>query len=78
MATETATIRVARSTRDTLAEQARERGLSLAALLAEMAREGGAELALRSEREASRIDAQRVAVTVEQDEWDSVLADGLD
>jgi hypothetical protein len=39
MATETATIRVARTTRDRLAEQARSRGISLAALLSEMARE---------------------------------------
>jgi hypothetical protein len=78
MATETATIRVARRTRDTLAEQADERGLSLAALLAEMAREREAELVWRSEREASRIDAQAPKVIAEDDEWDSVLADGLE
>jgi len=78
MATETATIRVARSTRDTLAEQARARGMSLAALLAEVARERETELAWRSEREASARDAGNRAVAVEDGEWESVLADGLE
>lgn len=39
MASKTATIRVTQQTRDLLAEQASERGLSLAALLAEIADE---------------------------------------
>lgn len=78
MATETATIRVARSTRDALAEQAHERGISLAALLAVLAREHEVDLVWRSERDASRIDAQRREVSVEDGEWDVVLADGLE
>ena len=52
MATDTATIRVARDTRDLLAEQARVRGISLAALLAEIAREQEIEEAFESERQA--------------------------
>ena len=52
MATDTATIRVTRDTRDLLAEQARVRGMSLAALLAEIAREQEIEEAFESERQA--------------------------
>jgi predicted DNA-binding ribbon-helix-helix protein len=77
MATDTATIRVARITRDTLAEQARERGMSLAALLAELAREHEAELAWRSERDAARRDTASRTVALEDGEWEAVLADGL-
>ncbi len=78
MATETATIRVARSTRDQLAEQARLRGVSLASLLADIAREREAELVWSAEREASRIDAANPAVAEEDHAWESTLADGLD
>lgn len=78
MATDTATIRVARTTRDTLAGQARERGLSLAALLAEIARQREVELAWHSEHEACRRDAESHEVVAEDREWESVLADGLE
>jgi hypothetical protein len=78
MATETATIRVARATRDRLAEQADERGMSLAALLADVARERQVELMLRSEREASRLDAKSDEVANEERDWETTLADGID
>ena len=78
MAVDTATIRVARNTRDLLAEQARERGISLAALLAEIAREREAESIWRSEARASRADVGNPDVAVEDRAWEAVLADGLE
>jgi hypothetical protein len=78
MATETATIRVARSTRDRLAEQAHARGVSLASLLAEVARGAETELIWSAEREASRIDAENPDVAAEDRAWDTTLTDGVD
>lgn len=78
MAAETATIRVTRATRDTFAAQARAQGISLASLLAELARERQSELALRSERDASRLDSERSEVGEERAAWEATLADGLD
>lgn len=78
MATETATIRVTRRTRDQLAGQARRRGISLAVLLAEVAREQEAEAIWRSEQEASRLDVRSRAVTAEDRAWETVLADGVE
>ncbi len=77
MPTETATIRVARSTRDLLATQAQDRGVSLAALLAEIARERQTAAIWRSERAASRADAENPDVASEDRAWEAVLADGL-
>ncbi len=78
MATETATIRVARSTRDRLAEQAHVRGVSLASLLAEVASKAEAELIWSAEREASRVDAENPDVAAEDRAWETTLADGID
>jgi hypothetical protein len=78
MATETATIRVARRTRDLLADQAHARGVSLASLLAEVAREREAELIWRSERDADALDATSRDADVENRAWETTLADGLD
>jgi hypothetical protein len=78
MAAETATIRVTRRTRDLLAGQALERGISLALLLAEVAREQEMEAIWSSEREAGRLDARSPAVTAEDHAWETVLADGLE
>jgi hypothetical protein len=77
-ATETATIRVARSTRDLLAEQARARGVSLASLLADVARDRQTELIWRSERQASALDAVNSDVEDEDRVWEAVLVDGID
>lgn len=78
MASQTATIRVTRLTRDLLAAQARERGVSLAALLAEIADERRRKEIWRSEREAHRIDAQSRAAQVELRDWEATLGDGVD
>lgn len=78
MAVDTATIRVARDTRDRLAEQARARGLSLAALLTEIAREREVETIFESERQATRTDAENPAVLEEMRLWEATLEDGID
>jgi hypothetical protein len=78
MATDTATIRVTRDTRDLLAQQARVRGMSLAALLAEVAREQEIEEAFESERQATLADAQNPAALEEIRLWESTLEDGID
>jgi hypothetical protein len=76
--TATATIRVPRETRDLLAARARERGVSLSSLLTEFARRAERVDALRSEREASRVDAEGREVAAEEREWEAILGDGLD
>jgi hypothetical protein len=77
MAVDTATIRVARDTRDLLSEQARERGISLSALLAEIARERARETTFASERQAIRADAENPAALEEMDLWETTLSDGI-
>jgi len=76
--TATATIRVPRETRDRLAAQAHERGVSLSSLLTEFARRAERAEALRSEREASILDAADRDVAAEEREWAAILGDGLD
>jgi antitoxin MazE7 len=78
MATETATIRVTRETRDLLARQAGERGLSLSAMLSELARDVAAEGIFRAEREAARADAGVDEVRAEERDWETAVGDGLD
>ncbi len=77
MAIETSTIRVTRATRDLLAEQARERGVSLAALLGEIDDERRREAICHSEHEASRTDAQNHSAQTEIRDWEATLHDGL-
>jgi len=77
VATETATIRVLRETRDLLAAQAHRRGVSLSAMLAGLAERVEWEAALRSERDATRADAKNPAVTAEERDWERALGDGL-
>ena len=74
----TATIRVPRETRDLLAARAEERGVSLSSLLTEFARRAERAVALRSEREATRIDAADRDLAAEEWEWEAVLGDGFD
>ncbi|HEY5193367.1 MAG TPA: hypothetical protein VIJ39_05780 [Solirubrobacteraceae bacterium] len=78
MATETATIRVARTTRDRLAEQAHERGISLASFLAEMAREREMQAVWESERLATLADARNPAAQDDARLWQATLEDGID
>jgi hypothetical protein len=78
MAVATATIRVTRQTRDLLAEQARERGISLSAMLEDMARDAAREAMLRSEREAARADASDRGAQGDERAWEAALDDGVD
>jgi uncharacterized protein (DUF1778 family) len=77
MAVETATIRVTRETRDLLAGQAQERGMSLSAMLTHLARDVAREAVLRSEREAARADASNRDAWREEREWEAALGDGV-
>ena len=77
MAVETSTIRVTRETRDLLAEQARERGVSLSSMLAELARDVAREAVFRSERDAARADASNRDALREEREWESAAGDGV-
>lgn len=77
MAVETATIRVTRETRDLLAEQARERGVSLSSMLAELARDVAREAVFRSERDAARADGSSRTGLSEERAWESALGDGV-
>jgi hypothetical protein len=71
MSNDTAIIRVARRTRDLLVEEARERGVSVALLLAEIAREREAEAIWRSPRPGP--DGRSRDINVEDHAWDAVL-----
>jgi antitoxin MazE7 len=77
MAVETATIRVTRATRDLLAAQARERGMSLSAMLEELAREAAREATFASEREAARADSSDRDARDDERVWESALGDGV-
>jgi hypothetical protein len=78
MASPTATIRVPRETRDKLAEQARDRGVSLAALLSEMAREREIEAMFESERQAVLAEVGDPVAEEERRLWETTLEDGID
>jgi hypothetical protein len=78
MAVDTATIRVARTTRDRLAEQARQQGVSISSLLAEIARERELEAIYESERQAVRAEDRDPAAEEERRLWESTLEDGID
>ena len=76
--TVTATIRVSRETRDSLAARARERGVSLSSLLTEFARRAERAEALRSEREATRADMAAPEARAEYGLWEATVGDGID
>ena len=77
MSTPTTTIRVSIQTRDRLAAQARERGVSIATLLTELASRAEHEAIFRAERDASRAEAALQAVRDERSNWDTTVGDGL-
>lgn len=77
MPTRTSTIRVTRATRDILAEEARERGISLAAFVGEIAEERRREAIWRSERDAARLDERNSVAEDELQAWEDTLGDGL-
>jgi hypothetical protein len=78
VAVDTATIRVARDTRDRLAEQARQEGVSISSLLAEIARERELEAIYASERQAVLAEVGDPAAEEERRLWESTLEDGID
>lgn len=77
MATETTTVRVSLRTRDRLAAQARERGVSISTLLEELAAGADREAIFRAEREATRAEAGNPAVREEAGDWADAAADGI-
>lgn len=77
MATKTSTIRVPSETRDLLAIQAKERGISVSALLTAIARGGRHEALFSAERAATIADAADPAIRAEDDEWAATLEDGI-
>jgi hypothetical protein len=78
MATDTATIRVSRETRDRLAAQARERGISLSSMLSVWAQQVDRERVFRAERDATRRDQGKATATAEERDWEETLGDGVD
>lgn len=76
--TQTATVRVTRKTRDLLAEQARERGVSVSTMLADIAQDAEREAIFRSERMAAIADASNPAVAEEERDWEAAIGDGID
>ena len=77
MSTPTTTIRVSVQTRDRLAAQARERGVSIATLLTELATQVEREAIFRAEREAARAEAAADAVRDEDRDWGQTVDDGI-
>jgi hypothetical protein len=77
VSTPTTTIRVPVQTRDRLAAQARQRGMSIAALLTELATHAEHEAIFRAERDATRADAAERAVRDEDRDWDDTIGDGI-
>jgi hypothetical protein len=77
MSTPTTTIRVPVQTRDRLAAQARERGMSIAALLTDLAARAEHEAIFRAERDATVAEANIDAVHNEEHDWDLTVDDGI-
>lgn len=63
-------------TRDLLAAQARQRGISLAALLAELAAVAERDAMFHAEREAERCESA-AAVGDEEQDWETTAEDGV-
>ena len=78
MSTESTTVRVSLRTRDRLAAQARERGVSISALLEELAAGAAREAMLRAAREVTRAEAGDRTVREEEADWVDAAADDID
>jgi len=78
MSTSTTTVRVTVQTRDRLAAQARERGMSISALLAELAGRAEREAMFSAEREATLAESADRAIRDEDRDWALVNDDGID
>jgi hypothetical protein len=77
MSTPTTTIRVSVRTRDRLAAQAHQRGVSLSTLLTELVTRAEREAIFRAERDATRAEAALHAVRDENRDWDTTVGDGV-
>ena len=77
MSTESTTVRVSLRTRDRLAAQARERGVSISALLEELAAGADREAIFRAERQATCAEAGTQSVREEAWDWADAAADGI-
>ncbi|MGO8768970.1 type II toxin-antitoxin system antitoxin MazE7 [Mycobacterium sp.] len=77
MSTETTTIRVPVRTRDRLAAQADERGISVAALVTELADQAERDAVFAAEREYTRTAVLNPEVIEEQRLWENTLEDGV-
>jgi post-segregation antitoxin (ccd killing protein) len=77
MSTHTTTIRVPVQTRDRLAAQARERGISISALLTELASEAERQAIFRAERDATHAEVTDSTARAEDREWEDTVGDGL-
>jgi hypothetical protein len=75
--TPTTTIRVPVQTRDRLAAQARQRGVSVAALLTELAARAEHDAIFSAERDEARSDADARAARDEDRDWDDATGDGV-
>ncbi len=78
MATQTTTIRVPVTTRDRLAEQARQRGMTVAAFLDELSDQLDRQAAFEAERRATLTDAGVSEVDDEDRDWDATTGDGIE
>lgn len=78
MATDTTTIRVPIPTRDRLAAQARQRGISIAALLEELSDHAERQSAFEAERMATLADLDLPEVRDEDLDWDATVGDGIE
>lgn len=78
MATDTTTIRVPVPTRDKLAAQARQRGISIAALLEELSDRAERQAAFEVERMATLADSDMSKVHDEDLDWDVTAGDGIE
>jgi hypothetical protein len=61
-----------------LAAQARERGVSIAALLEELAAGADREAIFRAERQATRAEAGNQSIREAAGDWADAAADGID
>lgn len=65
------------ATRDLLAQQARERGISVSSMVTEIARQARRDAIFRAEREAVLRDADAADVESEEQDWEETLTDGV-
>lgn len=70
---DTATIRVSTTTRNLLAEQAKERGVSISTLVANFAQTSKREALFAAERDASLRDMRNEAARAEDSDWEETL-----